>query len=153
MKGKNSMKMRIRNRLAVVAAGLLMLSLVRTGWAGETVSFDKRLPKSVVGYASIRNVKEFKTQWSKTLFGQMIADESLADFRGEVMKFLAANFQEATDQLGMSASDVLEIPEGEVAFAVLGNADGQLQAVLLLDFGEHGEAVQKLLDKVRESGE
>jgi hypothetical protein len=153
MKGMISMKIRIRNRLAVLVAGLLMLSLARTGWAGESVSFDKRLPKSVVGYASIRNVKEFKAQWSKTLFGQMIADESLADFRGEVMKFLAANFQEATDQLGMSASDVLEIPEGEVAFGVVANADGQLQAVLLVDFGEHGEAVHKLLDKARESAE
>jgi hypothetical protein len=134
----------------MLAAGLILLALVRAGFADEAVPSDKRLPKNVVAYMSVRNVKDLKTQWSKTLFGQMLEDEALAIFRSDVIKQFEAASQEARDQIGLSLPELLAIPEGEVAVAGIVRPGGALSGVLLLDFGGQGETMHKLIEKTTE---
>jgi hypothetical protein len=136
---------------AVLAVWLTMAAIGRAVTADEPIPSEKRLPKNVLAYVSLRNVADFKTQWSKTLFGQLQRDDSLADFRSEVEKQFAEAAKSLEDQLGMTFSDLLAIPHGEVAAAVLLGQGGKISAVAFLDFGEREEAVQKLLAKATEA--
>ncbi len=150
--------MTIRNRVRwmrsgalLLAIGFAVLSMARTGLADEPVPSDRRLPKNVAAYMSLRDVTDFKSKFSKTLFGQMINDDALADFRADVVKHVNESSEKIEAELGVGLSDLLEIPHGEVAVAAVVLAGGKLSGVVLLDFGERQETVQKLLDKAAES--
>jgi hypothetical protein len=147
------MKMRIRNWETLLAAGLILLVVARGSFADEAIPSDKRLPKNVVAYVSVKNVREFKSQWAKTLFGQMLEDAALADFRSDVVKQFEEASQQVSEHLGMSLSELLAIPQGEVAVAGVVRPGGLLAGVLLLDFGDQAEAVTKLLEKAAEAVE
>ncbi len=141
-------------KLAVwLAACLLAVAAGRAGFADEAIPSERRLPKNVVAFMSLRNVSDFKAQWSKTLFGQLERDDSLADFRSDVEKQLAEASQSLEDRMGLSLDDLLSIPHGEIAAAAINGPGAKPAAVLFLDFGEHEEPLQKLLAKAAESAE
>jgi hypothetical protein len=100
-----------------------------------------------VAYLSVRNVQEFKSQWSKTQCGQMLADAALGDFRDDLVEQVTQAAHELCDDLGMSLSDLLSIPQGELALAGIVQPGGTLNWVALLDFGERAAAMQKLGQK------
>jgi hypothetical protein len=145
------MKMRIVTWATLLAISVGVLAPCRASLADEAVPSDRRLPKNVVAYGSLRDVGDFKARWSKTLFGQMIHDDAVADFRSDVVKHVTLASEELETQLGLGLVDLLAIPHGEIAAAGLLLPGGKLSGVLLLDFGDSQEAVQKLLDKAGEA--
>jgi hypothetical protein len=147
------MKMRKLKLTAVLLAWLAGLAFGQTTRGDEAVPSERRLPRNVVAYASLRNVTEFKEQWSKTLFGQMLNDDALADVRAQVAKHLSETSEQLESQLGMSLEHLLAIPDGEIAVAAIVLPPATLAGVMLLDFGEHRETVEKLLEKGSEASE
>lgn len=144
---------RSRKIAVVLAAFLAVAANGRLAPADEAIPSEKRLPKNVLAYVSLRNVPDFKAQWSKTLFGKAGQDEALAEFRGEVEKHIAEASKQIEDQLGLSLSDLLEIPHGEIAAAAIAGQGGKPAVVMFLDFGDREETVQKLLTKATDSFE
>src|SRR4051812_42996590 len=100
--------MRFRTaKLGVVLTLLVVAGAIsRSAVADEQVPCDRRLPKNVLAFVSLRNVSDFKTEWSKTLFAQLERDEALAEFRADVEKQLAEASQQLEDQIGLSLSDL-----------------------------------------------
>jgi hypothetical protein len=145
------MKMRMRIGATLLAIGLAILATCRSGRADESVPSERRLPKNVVAYASLHDVADLKSQWVKTLFGQMVNDDALADFRADVVKHFTEKSEEFEAEFGIGLSDLLSIPHGEIAAAGLVLPGGKLSGVLFLDFGDRQEAVQKLIDKATEA--
>jgi hypothetical protein len=115
--------------------------------AADKVPSERRLPTETVGYFSVRDVQEFKQQWPQTLLGQMLAQKEMADFRDEFKAPLKQLSEKVQEQIGVTLEDLLELPQGEVALAVLPPKGATLPAALLLDFGNNRETVEKLLDK------
>jgi hypothetical protein len=137
----------------VLAVWLAMAAGSRAVAAAEPIPCEKRLPKNVLAYVSLRNVADFKAQWSKTLFGQLERDEALADFRAEVERQFAEAAKTLEDRFDMTFSDLLAIPHGEIAAAAMLGQGGKISAVAFLDYGDREEAVQKLLAKAAEAFE
>jgi len=157
----------VGNRGLLVAAGLILSAGLSAGLAtglftgltsvlstGSTAAFadaavpgDRRLPKNVVAYLSVRNVQEFKSQWSHTQCGRMIADDALQSFRNDFVKQVTEAAHELCDDLGMSLSELLSIPQGEVTLAATVQPGGTLNWVALLDFGEQAAAMRQLGQK------
>jgi hypothetical protein len=139
----------------VVALALLTIvgRIGRSAYGDEQVPCDRRLPKNVLAFMSLRNVSDFKTQWSKTMFGQLEHDEALAEFRADVEKQLAEASQQLEDQIGLSLSELVSIPHGEIAAAALIGQGGKIAVVVFLDFGEREGDVQKLLSKAADEFE
>ena len=145
------MKMRNKTGAMLLAIGFAVLAMGRTAFAEEPIPSERRLPKNVVAYMSLRDVADFKSQWTKTLFGQMVNDDALADFRADVLKQFNEASEKAEAEIGIGLSDLLSIPHGEIAAAGVVLPGGKLSGVLFLDFGDRQEAVQKLIDKAAES--
>src|SRR5262245_27466111 len=150
-KGSSDMRIRTAKVAVLLAAWFAVLACGRAGLADEAVSSEKRLPKNVLAYVSLRNVADFKAQWAKSLFGQLERDEALVDFRSEIEKQFAESSKQLEDQLGLSLAELLSIPHGEIAAAAVVGLGGKISAVVFLDFGEREEAVQKLLVKASDA--
>ena len=94
------MKMRNKTWAMLVAIGIAVLAMGRTAFADEPIPSERRLPKNVVAYMSLRDVADFKSQWAKTLFGQMVNDDALADFRADVVKHFTEKSAQLESELG-----------------------------------------------------
>jgi hypothetical protein len=159
MKGSSDMQIRMAKIMrtgkisVILAAWLSIATANHVTFAEDSVPCEKRLPKNVLGYVSLRNISDFKTQWAKTVFGQLERDEVLADFRGEIEKQFAEASRQLEELVGLSLADLLSIPHGEIAAAAMLGPAGKISGVLFLEFGEREEAVQKLLAKAAEAFE
>src|SRR5579872_4600448 len=141
------MKTRTGKLAIVIAAWFLALALGRASFADDAVPSEKRLPQETVMFLSLRNFSDFKTQWSKTLFGQLEKEEALAEFRDDFVKQFEEASKEFEGEVGVSLPELFAIPHGEMTLAMFTGAAGQLSIVVMLDFGDREETVQKLLAK------
>ncbi|MEZ6064609.1 MAG: hypothetical protein R3B90_02625 [Planctomycetaceae bacterium] len=125
--------------------------------ATDTVATAKLLPPNVLLYVNIPNVNEFYERFSETGMGQMVHDPALADLRAEVMRKFEEASAEAEEEIGMPLSDVLTIPSGQVAFAMLQPPGQQLGVVMLMEVGDGQARLDELLEKaeaeIEEQGE
>ncbi|MSR57264.1 MAG: DUF3352 domain-containing protein [Planctomycetaceae bacterium] len=147
------MQIRTRTLALVLAAQLTSIFWARSLAADEAIPSERRLPRDVVAYLSLRNVAELRTQWGQSLVGRLVQDDSLADFRNGATAELAEASSQIQQKFGLGLSDLLEIPQGEFAVAAAVQPDGKLTVVVLLDFGEKDELIHKLLEKLTEQAE
>lgn len=131
----------------IVAVQLLALGLAQGARADDAILSDRRLPPNVLAYVSLRNIPELKTQWNKTLLGQLGKEEALADFLGDLGEQIKDASGKIEAEIGLSLTDLLAIPQGEVAVAIVQPPGKKIAAVLLLNFGDRKDSVEKLLEK------
>ncbi len=141
----------LRSRSAIMAPVLaIMLGAMQLS-AADTIPVERRLGTDVVAYLSIRNISEMKTAWGKTQLGQLIQDKELAPFLKQFEAPWAKLTEEFDSEVGIPMSDILEVPHGEFALALLHAPGKQMGLVGLMDFGEKKEVVDKLLEKMHKA--
>lgn len=135
--------------LAFVTVVLPRLSLRAA--EDEAVPTDRLLPPDVSVYVSVPDVDELKARWSKTAFGTLTQDSAFEPFKGEITKALEGISSEIEKELGVSLKDLLQVPSGEFAFAVLTPQGKKPSAVLFLDFGDNEKTVDALMEKAEKA--
>lgn len=126
---------------------LAVLCATRTVGAEDVVPSDRRLPKQVLGYVSLRSVAELKTHWSKTSLGRLGEEPALAEFWTEISAAYKKVSAKIESEYGVSLEDLLSTPQGEVAFAAVQPPGQKVSLVALVDFGDKRETLDKLLEK------
>lgn len=134
--------------LALATALLPRLSLRA---AEEAIPTDRLLPPDVSVYLSAPDVDELKARFANTAFGGLTQDSAFAPFKAEIAKALEGVSSEIEKELGVSLKDLLQVPSGELAFAVLTPQGKKLSAVLFLDFGDNEKTVDALLEKAEKA--
>ena len=117
----------------------------------ESVPSARVLPSDVYVYFSIPSVTELKARWGKTAFGKIQNDPAFADFKKEIEDFLEKATREFETQTRMKVKDLLDIPTGEVAVALMKPPKEKLAAVAFLDFGKSEDVVDQLLAKLEDA--
>ncbi len=117
----------------------------------ESVPSARVLPSDVYVYFSIPSVTELKARWQKTAFGQIQNDPAFADFKKEIDEVLEKATREFETQTRMKVKDLLDIPTGEVAVALMKPPKEKLAAVAFLDFGKSEDMVDQLLAKLEDA--
>lgn len=117
----------------------------------EAVPTDRLLPPDVSVYVSVPDVDELKARWGKTAFGTLTQDSAFEPFKGEITKALEGVSSEIEKELGVSLKDLLQVPSGEFAFAVLTPQGKKISAVLFLDFGDNEKTVDALMEKAEKA--
>lgn len=134
-------------RLRVCLLALTALFFARGTVADDAIPSARRLPPQVLAHVTLSSVPKFNEQWGKTLIGQMGKEESLVEFVRE----LSAQFKKLSGkveaEIGLNLEELLAIPQGEIAFAVIGLPGKKLAPTLLFDFGDKQESIEKLLEK------
>ena len=140
-----------------ITTTILMLGLVsalpgsQNVRAAEGVAGEKLLPKDTLLFFTIPDVPEMKAQWDKSLMGSMFRDPELKPFLDDVQKKIDEASGKLQDEIGVSIADLLSIPQGEVTFALMERPTRKLSAVLMLEYGEKKETVDKLLKQMHEA--
>ena len=134
--------------LALATALLPRLSLRAED---DAVPTDRLLPPEVSAYISVPDVDELKVRWGKTAFGNLTADSAFEPFKAEITKVLEVASGKVHDKLGVTLKELLELPSGEFAFALLTPPGKKLAVVMFLDFGDNSETVDTLLEKAEKA--
>ena len=141
----------VSRRLMLSAVAALSLA----GWsrlpAADLAPTDRLLPPNVLLYVSAPSCTEFQERFASTNFGRMVNDPAMADIRAEVMDKFEEASREAESEIGMPLSDLMAIPTGEAAFAVVQPPGEKLGFSLFLDVGDHEDLLDTLLDKAEQS--
>ncbi len=134
--------------LALATALLPRLSLRAED---EAVPTDRLLPPDVSVYVSVPDVDELKARWLKTAFGSLTQDSAFEPFKGEITKAIEGVSSAIEKELGVSLKELLEIPSGEFAFAVLTPQGKKPAVVMFLDFGDNEKTVDALMEKAEKA--
>ncbi len=117
----------------------------------EAVPTDRLLPADVSVYLSIPDVDDFKARFGQTAFGGIAEDSAFEPFKAEINKVIETVSSEVEKKLGVTLKDLLEVPSGELAVAVLTPPGKKISAVLFLDFGDNEKTIDALMEKAEKS--
>lgn len=137
------------------AAVMFCLVQALAGWqiarADDDAIGEKLLPKDTLLFFTIPDVAGAKEQWNESTTGALFKDPEFQPFLDDVKKKLAELSKNVEDELGVTIDDLVEIPQGEVTFALMEKPARKLSAVLMVDYGDGKETIEKLLKKMHEA--
>jgi hypothetical protein len=108
------------------------------------------LPQNTVVYFSIADAPELRDRLFRTTMGRMSQDPQLKplvdDLYGSAVDALAA----VQDRLGVSITELLSLPQGELSLAIVASEETRPALVVLLDAGERMPVLRQLIDRQSE---
>lgn len=129
---------------------LLVLSVLiipRHAWA-ERPTAAQLLPESTFIYLRVQNTQDLVAKFQETAMGRMLADPQMKPLAQKLFAEIETMFTPVQQQLGMSLSEILALPQGELAFAIVSVDNGRPSPMLLLDVGEQAPAARKLRERL-----
>lgn len=143
-------------RLALAGwLGLAGLSLVAAdGRAAAPAPPEKVFPDSAVFFVKINNAAGLREAFRQSQFGQLWSDSALKPFRQDLSNRLDERSKALKNKLGVSLRDLIELPQGTVALALLPKEEGDQPAALVisLDAGFNAEKLANVLAKATKAG-
>lgn len=135
----------------LVTCGLMQSLSGGAAWAEDDgPTGAELLPKDTLLFLSVPDIPGSKDSFDKSLTGAMLQDPEFKPFLEDVKKKVEELSEKLKDELGLSIEDLMKIPEGEVTFALMERPSRKLAPVLMVDYGENSETVEKLLKKMHE---
>lgn len=118
--------------------------------AAEEAVGEHLLPQEVLVFFSVPSVPDLKERLNGSLLGEMLKDPEMQPFLEGVQAKLEEASAQMKDESGLSLEELLEIPQGEITFAVVELPPRKLALVMLLDYGDNHATIESLLDKMDE---
>ena len=140
----------LRSLMLLFGVAQFVAASVHVHAADETQA-EKLLPKETLVFFTVTDVPDFKEQWDKTSVGQMLHDPQLQPFLDDVKKKIEVASKKLEEEFGVSISDLTNLPQGELTFALLPVPPGKLSAVLGIEYVESQATVDRLLKKLDEA--
>jgi hypothetical protein len=129
--------------LACVAVLLMHLTTARA----ERAASSLLLPKETLAYIRLAHVPEFAARFRETGFGRMLNDPQMKPLVDKLYGQAVAEVDQFKEKIGLSLTELLEIPQGEIALAMVPAGQGQPPAiVLVVDTAHNKENAKKFLD-------
>ena len=144
----------IFTRIAVTCAAWLTLTTTTVPVMAqdkETPGAPRLLPSDTLAYLRLDSAERYREDFSASSVGQMLNDPSLKPLAGEVYQMAAELFEQVGAILEVSLDELLAIPQGQVAVALMpGNlSDYQKELAAEEDDDESPEAIRRRLARKR----
>jgi hypothetical protein len=98
---------------------MLGVSTVAKGEDGEIPGAPHLIPEDTFAYLRVDSAEEFRELTAASSMGQMLADPKLKPFASDVFRTLSDLFSQVSNELGLTLEEMLAIPSGQVAAAVM----------------------------------
>ncbi len=144
------MKRLVHITLSFAVCCSVIAGVFQSGHAAEKIPSARRLPSRAYGYLSIRDAQELKQKFSASLFGQLLNQPELADVKENIYTVLKENAGEFEERTGITLEELLSIPQGELAVALIKPPGKALAPVAFVDYGDKGDIVEKLFGNLGE---
>ena len=136
---------------ALLAAGLA-LSIALAGMVrADQPSAPRLLPKTTVAYLSFPDVPEMNKRFMNTATGKMSQDPQLKPLLKEVYASMAQLVDTLKDRIGLSLSEILAIPQGQITVALVTPDEADPALVVMLDTGDQLSRAQTLLERATDA--
>ncbi len=128
--------------------GLLLMGLVPLHPAqAQRPPSTKLFPKATLAYLSVPDVQALAERFKQTSLGLMAQDAQMKPLVDQVYAAILASAQPLEENLGVSLSELLALPNGELALGFVVPTESPPALLALLDTGENVAALQRLLDR------
>ncbi|QDV51060.1 hypothetical protein [Gimesia fumaroli] len=129
---------------------MFLLTTVQDSFAQDRVKAAQRIPADALLYFSVPDVETLGDKWSQCSMGQMTHDPAFADLKKDLIKLTEKFSEKFEAETDLSLSNVLSIPSGEVSLAFVKSDEGKFGGLALMEYGESGEILEKILEKAAE---
>ena len=133
----------------ILLFAILLLSSSRAN--AQRALSPQLLPQDTLVYARITNLPEFVKSFKETAFAKMFADPAIRPLVDDLYKKASEAAEEAKEKTGLTLDQLLNIPQGEIAFAVVNREKKQPGIVFILDAGDNAKDVRTILQKIQEN--
>ena len=145
-------------RAVLLAVGLAWFLLGTGHLAAARPSAMKLLPEETLLFVRTPNLNDYWQRMRESNGGRMVRDPQLAPFIERLYGSAGDLYTEKlAEVLGVSWEELQQLPEGEMAFAILARRDFAPAYFVLIDQGETPSVAQTLrdraLERLREQGD
>ncbi|GIW87151.1 MAG: hypothetical protein KatS3mg108_1475 [Isosphaeraceae bacterium] len=157
------MKARVQGvrRIGVMGMGLTLLAVVVPAWgqsAGPQTkggAVVRALPRDTLAFFSIENAARLRASFQASQTGRLWDDPAMKPLRDKLSELLEKPNQELKEELGVTLWELLELPEGEMALAVLPSTSEKwpVDVVAVADAGKNADRMAALMKRVTELAE
>ncbi len=127
---------------------LAMLVAMGSTARAERPPAAKLLPQNTVAVFSIADTPDLARRYKNTSAGRMSQDPQLKPLIGQLYGAIIEATAELEEQIGLSLTELLEIPQGEITVALVAPEEAPLAVVVLLDTGNQLSNARKLIDRL-----
>ncbi len=111
---------------------------------GDSVA--KALPSDTIALFRIDDIAKLRESFKGSQTGQLWQDPAMKPMRDKLIELLAESGEKAKEAIGMTLRELLELPQGEMAIAVLGRPGDAAIPVAVLAVADAGANADKMAD-------
>lgn len=140
---------RASTRLALVGWLGLLGSAILGAPALAAAPPERVLPDSTIFLFKINDAKQLREAFRGSHYGQLWHDPAMKDFREDLTQKLEESARPLKEKIGVSLTEMVELPEGPVSLAVLSRDDPKLPVafVVMADAGGNKDKMAEVMDK------
>ena len=111
------------------------------------------LPEDALAYIRLDNADDLREDLANSSIGKMLANEKLKPFASDMYRTMTELFGMISEEVGVSLEELLSIPKGQVALALIPRSINQvvMEAEENGPDGETDEEKRKRLERIRRS--
>ncbi len=135
----------------LLAAFLFVLLGPSGAWA-QRPSAPKLFSNKTLAYLRVDDSRDLKDRMAATGMGKMVNDPEISPILGSFYSTLVGNIQGLQEAIGLNLDELLSVPNGEMAIALVGTK-GEPAVCVLLEVGSEEPALQMMLDRAKSAAQ
>jgi hypothetical protein len=136
----------------VTAFVVLVVFFLGMGSArAERAASSLLLPKETLAYIRLAHVPEFAQRFRATAFGRMLSDPQMKPLIDHLYGQAVTEVDQFKEQIGLSLTELLEIPQGEIALAIVPVTEQAPAIVLVVDTAHNTANAKKFLETLEKT--
>lgn len=135
-------------RLVLVGlVGLTALAGPPANLARAAAPPEQVLPDSTIFLLKVADVSALREAFKQSQYGQLWNDPAMAGIRADLSEKLQSSSDAIKEKLGVTLKELLELPQGALAIAVIGRDDPKVPVALAIiaDAGENADKMSEVL--------
>jgi hypothetical protein len=126
--------------------------LASASWANAQghLSAPKLFPSKTLAYVRVDDTRDMKAKMEATGMGKMMNDPQIAPILGTFYSTFVGQLQGMQDIIGLNLDELLSIPNGELAIALVATKTDPA-VVLMLEAGDEMPALQVLIERAEQA--
>lgn len=131
---------------------ILPLAVPATGQEpADRPSAMKLFPANTFVFVRSPNAREFIDKMKESSTGRMASDPAISPLLGDLYKSANELYEEnVAEDAGLSLEEIRQLPQGEIAFGIVGRPAQTPAGLLLIDFGDQADRAKELLANLTE---
>ncbi len=114
------------------------------------------LPEDTLVFVSALDVPDMKDRFSRTTIAGLFNDSALQPVVADILGALDKRTAPLRESVGLTTDDLLNLPQGELTFALIPREEGKPSPVVLIDTGKNvgdaGLLIRALVQRIEEAG-